>query len=623
MKNLYITLSFVLAGSMSLTAQNKDTAKADKLYNRFEYVDAASEYLKLTEKGKGDGYVYKQLGESYYNVFSTTEAERWYGQAIKAGVQDAETYFRYAQMLKANSKYEESNKQMQHFASLVPNDQRAIAFKAEPNYLPALLKKTKQYTVKGIEINSEYSDFGPVLVDKTLYFTSARNTSRKTYGWNDQPYLDIYQSTYNEDGTFSKAEPVSALNSKYHDGPVTVSADGKTAYFSSESFKEKLYEKDKKANTHTSQVNLFKATRSGEQWGNITPLPFNSKDYSVSNPSLSKDGKTLYFASDMPGSLGDSDIWKVEIKADGSFGTPENLGKKVNTEAKESFPFIADNGVLYFASNGRQGFGGLDVFSIDLAKGKEAVNMGKPVNSEKDDFGFSFNTAQNVGFYASNVGGNDDIYKATPICDVEVLATVTDSKTGRTLSGATVSILDEKKSVVGTETSQSDGSVEYRVACDKAYTIQVSKPGYENGTFAVAKTKGGALKVSAPINPIEEIIKETEVVLNDIIFEFDKSNITREGAYELDKLVEAMKAKPELVILVKGHTDSRGSDEYNLKLSDRRAKSTVQYILSKGIAKGRISGKGVGESEPKVDCGDTCTEEQHKLNRRSEFLIVK
>jgi tetratricopeptide (TPR) repeat protein len=242
MKNLYITLSFV-ALTITVSAQNATTKTADKLYNRLEYVDAAKEYLKLVENGKADGYVYKQLADTYYNMFNTTEAVKWYAKATETP-QDAETYYRYAQMLKGNGKYEEANKQMQKFAAAAPNDDRAKAFKANPNYIPSLLDKAKTYNVNSLEVSGDKSDFGAVLYDNSLYFTSARNTARKSYGWTDEPFLDIYKADYNADGTITNVIGVSTLNSKYHDGSLTMSADGNTVYFSSESFRESSFEKD-------------------------------------------------------------------------------------------------------------------------------------------------------------------------------------------------------------------------------------------------------------------------------------------------------------------------------------------------------------------------------------------
>ncbi|MFC6875503.1 OmpA family protein [Flavobacterium myungsuense] len=621
MKNIYLLVSFVIA--TTLCAQNTATKKADKLFNRYQYVAAAEEYLKVVDKGKADGYVYKQLADTYFNIFNTAEATKWYAKATET-TQDAETYYRYAQMLKANGKYDEANKQMKKFATMVPNDQRAQSFQQNPNYITALQNKEKTFDVKALEINSDKSDFGAFLSTNELYFTSARNASRKEYGWNKEPFLDIYKADYNSDGTITNAAVVNELNSKFHDGPVTVTADGNTLYFSSDSFRESASQKDKANNLKLGRNNLYKATKEGGKWGAITALPFNSKTYSTSNPSVSKDGKTLYFSSDMPGSIGGVDIWKIAVNADGSYGKPENLGNKVNTEGTESFPFIADdNTTLYFASSGKPGLGGLDIFQADLAKGTEANNLGKPVNTEKDDFAFTFNKDKKIGFLSSNRNGTDDLFGATPICTVQLLAMVTDAKTNNIITNATVTLVDDKNKVVTTATSNQEGEVTFSLDCDKDYAVQASKEGYESNTFAVEKTNEPQTIVNILLQPIEAIVTENEVLLQPIYFEYDKANITEAAATELDKLVAVMKSNEKLIILAKSHTDYRGSDAYNLSLSDKRAKATVQYVISKGIAAKRITGKGYGKTEPKVDCKDTCTDEQHAQNRRSEFLIVK
>ena len=623
MKRLYILLSCVLVSTTTLNAQNKKTESADKLFQQFEYVDAAKEYLKLVDKGQKDPYIYKQLADAYYNMYNPEEAAKWYAMVVKTP-QEAETYFRYAQMLKATGKYEEANKQMAAFAKKAPSDHRAKDFNQNPNYLPKLLNKQKAFNVKALEINSEGSDFGAMLTnDNTLYFTSSRNKSKRTDGWNDEPYLDIYKSTWNDDKTFSKPEEVAELNTKWHDGPATISNDGNTMYFSRDSHGEKEYEKDKKLNTKFGQVYLYKATKEGNTWGNVKSLPFNNKDYSNSSPSLSKDGKTLYFSSNMPGSVGETDIWKVAVNADGTYGKPENMGTKINTEGKEQFPQITDDNVLYFSSNGHIGLGGLDVYMVDLKTNNQIENVGKPVNSEKDDFAFSFNVTKNAGFFSSNRTGVDNMYWANPVCGVEAMIVVTDAKTGALLSNARVAILDAKKNVLETQTTSANGEIMFPVDCMIPYSIQAAKDGYESGVFSIAATNGGKLKVSAALNPIDVIVTEKEVILKEIFFEFNKANITAEGAFELDKLVQVMKSNENIVIMAKAHTDNRGTDTYNMNLSDRRAKATVQYVISKGIDKARITGKGYGESEPKVDCKEACTEEEHAMNRRSEFLIVK
>ena len=620
MRNLYVTLSFVMVSGI-LSAQNQYTKTADKLFNRYEYVDAAKEYLKLAEGSKADSYIYKQLAESYYNVFNTKEAVKWYAKVVEQK-QDAETYYKYAQMLKAEGNFKEADKQMQQFAQLAPNDQRAKTFVSNPNYLPELKGQAKLYDIAKSDISSDKTDFGAVLTnDNNVYFASARNTSKRSSNFNEEPYLDIYRATYNANGTISDAVAVDNLNTRWHDGPASITNDGNTIYYGSESFNEKEFTKDKAKNSKFGKIYLYKATKEGDKWANSKPLPFNNKEYDVRNPSISKDGKTLYFSSNMPGGFGGEDIWKVSVNGD-EYGTPENLGAKVNTEANESFPFITDDNILFFSSNGKTGFGGLDVFKIDLNKGSEAMNVGEPVNTSKDDFAFTYNATKKVGFFSSNRDGVDNIYKADPVCNVQALVRVKDVKTGKVIEGATVLLVDEKQKTVSNQTTALNGETLTGVLCNTAYSAQVSKQGYESGVFEVAKAENEQVVVEALLTPIMPIITEREVILQPIYFEFNKSNITAEGAAELDKLVMVMNEYPNMVIFAKSHTDSRGSDKYNMNLSDRRAKSTVQYLISKGIAKDRISGQGFGESEPKVAC-KPCTEEQYAQNRRSEFLIVK
>lgn len=622
MKNLYISLSLLMA--MTVAAQNKDTESADKQFAKFEYLDAAKSYEKLASKSK-DPYVYKQIAESYYNLFNAKEATKWYAKLIEVKKdQDAETYYRYAQMLKVEGRYEDANKQMQKFASLAPQDQRAVLFNQDPDYLPKLKTQTKLYDEKILDINdAKYADFGGFVTDdNTFYFASTRNTARRTYGRNEEPYMDIYTSTYNANGSLSEPTPLSELNTKWHDGPVAVTSDGNTMYFASESFKEGSFEKDTPGQ-RTGLIYLFVATEENGKWGDVKAVPFNDKKYSTGNPSVTKDGKTLYFASNRPGSTGGStDIWKVEVLGGNKYGKPENLGKKINTEGRENFPYITDDNKLFFASEGRKGFGGMDIFMIDLNKGTDAINVGLPVNSPQDDFAFTFNNSKNIGFFSSNKAGKDNLYLATPICGVEAIVTVKDAKTGKVLANATVAILDDKNNVIQTTTADASGVATYNVDCDRAYVIQASKDGYLQNAFPVAKSRERVVNIAADLIPVETLIVGDVVQLKEIYFEYDKSNITPEGAAELDKLVQVMKAKPNMVIMAKAHTDNRGSAEYNLALSDRRAKAMAQYVISKGIDSTRLSGQGYGESEPKVKC-ETCTEKQHAQNRRIEFLIVK
>jgi len=621
MKKITILLFLVLT-SISLKAQNKETKNADKLFDRYEYSSAAKEYLSLVEKGISDPYVYKQLGDCYYNMANTVEAENWYSKAVESK-QNAETYYKYAQMLKSNGKYVESDIQMSVFAAMLPNDARAMEFNNNPNYLVKLKNINKLFDIDRINVNSEKSSFGAILYGNSLYFASSRNGGSKIYGWNNEPFLDLYKSNYNEaDGTYSEPTAISELNTVYHEGPLTMTKDGSTIYFSSESFNEKLFVKDKSKKLKFGQVSLYKAVKDGGKWSSITPLPFNSKNYSTGNPSVDKEGKTLYFASNMLGSIGGTDIWRVLVKSDGTFGTPENLGDKINTVGDENFPFVSDDGILYFSSNGLMGFGGLDVFYVDLNKNDSPYNMGSPVNTEKDDFSFTFNKEKNIGYLSSNRAGVDNIYNAIPVCRSEMLAIVKNAKTNALLANSRVVFLDANKNVLDTKITNDKGEALYSTDCQKQFSIDVYKDGFVTKSFLIA-SKEGKTVTEAAVEPIDVTVTETEIILNPIYFYSNKSDITVRGAAELDKLIYVMSQNNALKIDVKAHTDSRGTDKYNLDLSERRAKSTVAYIISKGINVDRISGKGYGESVPKIDCQDKCTELEYALNRRSEFIIVK
>ena len=630
MRKIISIFIITLLSSAILTAQSNKTKRADKHFNKFEFVEAATDYLKLVTDGKADTYVYSQLAESYFNVFNTIEAEKWYAKALETS-SEPEMVYNYSQMLKANGKYEESNTQLDLFASMRPADHRATAFRENPNYLPKILEKGKRFNVQNLAINSEVSDFGGTLKNGKLYITSARNSNRKTYGWNEEPFLDIYTAYVNDDGEFQTPSIIEQnINTKYHEGTVSFSPDGNTMYFSRESFYEKVYERDSITKYKISVLNLYKSINQEGQWSEAEALSLNGDSYSVKNPSVSADGKTLYFASDKTGGYGNFDIYSAPIDENGSVGDATNLGQKLNTEGQEMFPFISANNTLYFSSNGHLGLGGLDVFFAKIVDGKVGPirNIGIPVNGNADDFAFSINEETEEGFVSSNREGgvgSDDIYsikKIQPICDVLVSVTVKDHKTGLILVGAAVSIQDADGNIFGTKTSNTEGVVEYIIECNIDTKLVGSKIDYESGFTLVAGTSEEEVSADLLLTPIDEIILANKVILNPIYFDFDKSNINAQAAFELDKLVQLMNKYKSIVLSAESHTDSRGSASYNLSLSERRAMTTAQYVISKGIDASRITGEGKGETMPSVDCGGRCTEEEHQLNRRSEFLIL-
>lgn len=630
MKKYSSIFIIILITGLFANAQSKATKKADKLFSKFAFVEAAKAYEELIAKGNADAYVYGQLAEAYYNVFNTVEAEKWYAKTLKTS-EAPETIYKYAQMLKANGKYEESNTQMAKFASMRPADHRAIAFVENPNYLPKILEKGKKFNVQDAGINSEYSDFGGTLQGGQLYISTARNEIGKSYGWNEEPFLDIYVASKNNDGSFQTPTPVETVNTKYHEGVVSFSPDGNTMYFSRESFYDKIFERDSLSRNKFSVLNLYKSTKELGSWSEGEALSLNSENYSVKNPAVSPDGKTLFFASDMAGGMGQFDIYSAPINDDGSVGEATNLGQKLNTEGQEMFPFVSADNTLYFSSDGHLGLGGMDVFFAKLVDGKVGPvrNVGIPVNGNADDFAFSIDDESGEGFVSSNReggAGSDDVYAVKvlqPICDVLVTVTVKDSETGNILVGATVNVLDSEGNSVGSKTTSNKGEVNYIVECASDLSLSASMDDYESGTGFVAGTSEEEVSTEIVLDPIDEIILANKVVLNPIYFDFDKSNITAQAAFELDKLVQLMNKYESIVLRAESHTDARGSATYNQKLSERRALTTAQYVISKGIAAERITGVGMGETTPVNDCGTGCSEDEHQMNRRSEFIILE
>ena len=630
MNKMILLIAFFSSICLKSIAQNEDTKRADKHFKLLEFVDAAKDYEKLVEAGKADGYVYLQLAESYYNIFETVKAEWNYRRALKF-FNEPELVYKYAQMLKANGKYESSNIQMGIFAEMKPNDQRAMTFKKKPDYLPKLLERTAKFSIENLPFNTSYSDFGGTVQDEILYITSARNTSRKTYGWNEQPFLDIYELIKNPDGSYQDPKPVKGtINTKYHEGVVAFSPNGKTMYFSRESFFKNRFKKDENSNLKYSLLHLYKSTKFGSDWGNVEDLTLNKNTYSVKHPSVSSDGKTIYFASDMPGGFGLFDIYKATINQDGSIEDPINLGEDINSTGQEMFPYISSTNTLYFSSNGHLGLGGLDVFYASEVDGNITAprNIGIPINSNSDDFAFHLDEISEEGFLSSNRKGgvgSDDIYaikKLRPLCDFMIIATVSDNKTGTPISNATVSVLDIQGNQLSSKTTNLEGIVEFIVGCNQSLQLEIIKPDYESKKVNVNSSEDEKAEFSIQLDSIEKLILHDRIELQPIYFDFDKSNITAKAAFELDKLVQIMTKYPELIIDAKSHTDNRGTDAYNFELSNQRVKTTVQYVISKGIDGARITGRGKGETEPKINCMQDCNEEQHQTNRRSEFLIV-
>lgn len=619
MKKYYLIL-MLLAATFAVQAQSGKQKRADKLFNDFAYLEATDLYKELIEDEYNVSENSKKLGDAYMNLRSPENAVFYYGDVIEEENIDPEYYYKYAQALRGVKRYDESHEWLRKYLESGKSSEEIEKMIEKDEFKPGITYKLQSSD----KLNSEVSDFGVYVKDSMVYFVSARaqdsDVKEKTYSWNGEPFLDVYVM----DQKSGSISPIKGdINTKLHDGPVVISLDGKTIYFTRNNI---LGNKEgKKDKERTNNLKLYQAQWTNGEWTDIEELPFNSDDYSVGHPSLSEDGKTLYFASDMPGGMGGTDIYKVSIDST-SFGSPENLGEPVNTEFDETFPFMDTDGTLYFSSNGHAGLGLFDIFKMNEEENDSVVNLGEPVNTNMDDFAYFQVNDSKEGYISSNRSGtSDNIFVFNKLNPLVLKGTVTDAVNGEPISQATVRLMDDENNQIAFLETDEEGMYETEVARDMMIPIEAKEIRYQTFEGQVNTNNSDdkdEIVYDIQLNPIEDVDYLAEI--NNIYFDFDKSNIRPDAAKELDKLVELMKNKyPDLVIEIDSHTDRRGSNAYNDKLAERRAKSTYDYLISHGIAAERIASyKGFGETEPAIDC-DRCTEKEHQLNRRSMFKVVK
>lgn len=621
--------------------------KADRLFAEFAYVDAAKEYEKYLKDAKDPGIeTFKHAGDAYYYTGNMGSALRWYSKLdeVTASGMDDQYFNRYIQSLRAEGNYTKADELLKKRLE-AKGDQAAIdRLILQKKYLDSLVQAPENYTVTNLAVNTDKSDFGTAFFGEKIVYSSSKDTTKvggKTYLWNDQPFLDLFVADRNAaDGSlFNDVKFIPGHQSSYHNATLTFSPDLKTVYYSSNVVTDSDRLKNSKAGTNN--IEIIKGTLDGNKLTSEEKLPFNSKDYSVGNPALSTDGKWLYFASDMPGGFGETDLYVAEVFSDGKVGTPQNLGPKINTSGREMFPFVNDS-ILYFSSDGHYGLGGLDVFETRRVKDfdfSEPKNLGKPVNSSRDDFSFIVNKDNTYGYFSScrpGGKGDDDIYYFTrqePACSQWVSGKITNLKYKIAINLADVKVYDQYGDVIASTKTKEDGTYKVEVPCGSKIKVEASKPEHTKADKELETNRKPNIEtknIDFELSNYEDLIKKEDNVekvdIQPIFFDFNKSDITDQAAVELDKVVYVMKNFPAIVIKIESHTDSRGKDEYNLKLSQERAKSTYDYIVARGIAPTRIeSVKGYGETRLRNRCknGVQCTDEEHFQNRRSDFIIVK
>jgi outer membrane protein OmpA-like peptidoglycan-associated protein/tetratricopeptide (TPR) repeat protein len=758
--------------SLSSFAQSITVRDADRQYKNMHFADAAEIYEQAIAHGEGSSSVYLKLADSYFKIKDTKNAEKYYAKVTDA--LDEDKLYQYAQSLLQNGKYEEAKNLLQGKSLTKIKNKKIVA-----TDFNQLKNNTTAKAIYFMDFNSPYADFSAVPYEKGIVFASSRKKGslhRNVFGWNNTPFLNLlymdttgigkklyskkiqqqqylsstnklyaYDKNLHTDetkltsndvntlgyyGSYARQRDtlktghsivpfVSKLNTKYHDGPIAFTPAKDLAVFT---------RNDGKSKDGVSKLKLFSSTKNSTDWSSPKSLPFNSNEYSVGHAAFDASGKTMYFASDMPGGQGGTDIYKVSY-SNGSWGKPENLGTDINTDGNELFPFITSNGTLIFSSDGQGGLGGLDILATNL-KG-QIKNLGYPVNTNKDDFGVSMDDKATHGFLNSNRnrdGIDDDIYffeLTKPISFSQTLKLlVVDKLTGKPIANANVIPAQG----LAPATTNEEGIVTYDVEAGKEYAFVGKKSPYADGNGKITvqeSANANELKLymdyksslyllvtdrttNAPLENVKvkiankstnaslidqvtpitgDVRKELEdakvgdqlnysihldrdgylsktvsfdykiekpgeipihefldikldkielgmdigkiIHINPIYFDLNKFNIRPDASTELEKIVQVMKDNPNMVIELGSHTDCRSTAQYNMTLSDKRAKASAQYVITKGIDKSRIYGKGYGEAKLVNGCAcegavkPNCSEAEHQLNRRTEFVIVK
>lgn len=721
---------------VSLKAQSVKEKIADKRFANLEFASASEMYEELSTSKRAKTKFHVRAGESNYMMGNYKKAQLFYDKAYAASGMSDYDYYNYYQVLKYNGNY---TKATEVFNKINNNQYKLIRDNLSRKKLDIaeLKKDSSNFTLKRLDINSDENDFSPYVVNNEMYFISSRrNTSlsNRIYSWDNSYFLDVYKGFIEGDNVKNEISVSEGTKTRYHEGPLSFTKDGKMEFIcrnNGAGSKLKKSQKDSRVN-----LKIYMRKMEGEKWGEWTEFPHNSDDYTCEHPTVSSDGKMMYFSSDMPGTLGGLDLWVSKFE-NNTWTKPENLGQSVNSEGREAFPNLFEDEILFFASDGKVGLGGLDVYYTIPGGGEsffEAQNLGYPINSTNDDFGF-FARTTTTGFFTTNRGKNkDDIYSFVskrPIISSSIEMIALDKESKEILSNALVQLIDENGKPAYEGTTNDKGEIKFNVIPGKGYKVKATKDGFkesvgllkEEDIAALAGKKKevllekkiigllGLIADADDLTPIEgvkvtiidaftkqvfmsfttnkdgdfrhiykdkkvgddlsysirlekegyltkeqtvdiTIKKEGYVLLHEymntkmykvklgadlgkmidlrpIYFDLGKFNIRSDAASELDKIVTLMKQNPSINIELGSHTDCRGSAGSNLSLSDKRAKSSAAYIVSKGIGKTRIAGKGYGESKLVNDCKcegavkPTCGEDVHAQNRRTEFKITK
>lgn len=636
-------LFLIFFGILSLTAQSIIQKRADQLFYKFAYAKAIPEYEKMI-KGKNATHAYLRLAECHLLLRDFEKALPYFERFINEPQTPTNYYFKYAMALKSTGQEKEALKWLKRYKEIHKNDIKVKKFLKDGNLASVVFNSKERYEVEPVHFNTKYSEFGAFVHGGQLYFSSSRKEAalENTYDWNNESWLDIFHVA--EGSTIDIPQKFEGeINSKFHESSMIFSTDYKndtiiyltrSNYFNN---KKSFYVKKEDKNIEKqNNLKIYRADKVDGYWKVTRNLKTNADHYSTGHPSVNSDRTLLYFASNRPGGFGGTDIYYCKIHPRGGVGFPINAGPIVNTPGNEMFPYINNEGQLFFSSDGHVGFGQLDVFGTILdidGTIKDVINLGKPLNSEKDDFGYYALDNGIDGYVSSNRKGgkgSDDIYKFKFIPSLAVQGIVTDAVNLQPLDSVQISLYDQKTGNLMNRTiTDENGGYKMLIDRRRVYMIEAVRKTHphKHVYFNTSETPRATKTIFRDIQLEPVLDLKVLADLNKIYFDFDKSDIRPDAARELDKVVKLMTITyPEMIIQLEAHTDPVGSHAYNDKLSQARAVSTYEYLIAKGVAKSQIlSYEGYGKRRTINDCKgkQDCSNEELELNRRTEFPIVQ
>lgn len=643
-KNIII-IYFLLFGVLTgLKAQDQPGIRehADRYFKEFQYAKAASIYLQLTDKLNPYLHDMENLAICYSKMNKYEDAEIWYARVIAHSKSKNENLINYGKILKANSNYIKAKEIFQQYAKKSGDNKLLATEIASCDSAQAWLAHPANYEIiNQEEINTDRAEFGafPLPYDSLVYFVGEPNvkTSSQKYGWTGNSYLKIFTADIQNNKLKNPTQANLDINkSDFHVGPISTNSAGDISFITITYSGKDTKKIKSKGNTYLNySLELYIQSKTYGEWKEPIAFAYNNpKNYSVGHATLSLDGKILYFVSDMPGGFGGTDIWYCELKKDGSWGKYINAGNLINTAGNEMFPFVDTQGNMFFSSDGLLGMGGLDIFKTrgEKANWSKPLNLQYPLNSPADDFTYWADKNQNKGYISSNREngkGNDDIYAFTYIVKANkkyiVSGVAYDKKSKLELAETAVTLFDNNNNIVARQQSKSDGTFQFNLDKPGDYHLQGTKFSYypDTATITGIGKNNDSIHTKLLLDPL--FVKGKVFRLRDILYDFDKYNIRTDAKIILDELVQIMHENPTLKIELGSHTDSRGTTEYNQNLSQLRAQSVVDYVVSKGIARERMVAKGYGESKLLNKCSDgvNCSDEEHQQNRRTEFTVME